>query len=142
MTARSNLSPIVAGTVEAKVLKLDAPISFWGNIDNLSGRIVDRSHPQFGLVVTRCCVVVPMIRGSGGTPGTLAFLLKQGLGPAGIVAGKPDINVMTGVVVAHQLYGIACPFYLANAAQMAGLLSGGTITIDANGCYEFGVVDA
>lgn len=141
MTSKSNLSPIVAGTVEAKVLKLDAPISFWGNIDNLSGRIVDRSHPQFGQTVARCCVVVPMVRGSGGTPGTLAFLLKQGLGPAGIIAGMPDINVMTGIVMAHQLYGVACPFFLADAAQMADLLSGGTVTIDPDGCYKFGTGD-
>ena len=131
----AGLTPIVAGVVEAAILCLDAPISFWGGVDNLSGRIIDQSHPQCGLSVAGLCVVVPMIRGSGGTPGSLAFMLKQGFGPAAIIAGKPDINVMTGVTVAQQLYGTNCPVFLADQSQLDSFQSGQTVSVDIAGEY-------
>ena len=50
-----------------------------------TGRVIDRSHPQCGTLIGGYCLVVPTIRGSGGTPGNLAMTLKLGVGPAGIV---------------------------------------------------------
>ena len=43
---RESLVPITPGAVSAKLLRLDAPISFWGGVDWATGRIIDRSHPQ------------------------------------------------------------------------------------------------
>ncbi|MBT7613377.1 MAG: DUF126 domain-containing protein, partial [Rhodospirillaceae bacterium] len=99
------LKSLVEGTASAPVLVLDAPISFWGGIDYLTGLIQDRSHPQNGKSIAGTCLVVSNIRGSGGTPGVLADTLRRGCGPAAIVIGYPDINTMTGIVVANRLYG-------------------------------------
>ena len=131
------LSPIVAGPIEAEIIRLDAPISFWGGVDNLTGCIIDQSHPQLGCSLSDRCVVIPAIRGSGGTPGSLAFLIKQGLGPAGIILGKPDVNVMVGVVVATKLYDIACPIFTATPNQFSAFETGQSVIVTADGLATF-----
>lgn len=129
----SPLCAIIAGSVDAQILRLDAPISFWGGVDNLTGHIIDQSHPQCGDSLAGRCVVVPHIRGSGGTPGSLAFLIKQGLGPAGIIIGKPDVNVMVGVMVAAKLYNASCPIFHASAHHLTLFETGIEIRITAEG---------
>ncbi|MBC6439351.1 MAG: DUF126 domain-containing protein [Rhodospirillales bacterium] len=74
------LKPLIGGSVDAPVLVLNAPISFWGGVDHETGRITDKSHPQLGVLVGGACMVVPNIRGSGGTPGNLADTLRRGCG--------------------------------------------------------------
>jgi predicted aconitase with swiveling domain len=81
--------------------------------------------------------VVSNIRGSGGTPGNLADTLRRGCGPAGIVIGYPDINIMTGIVVAERLYGTACPMFLADAEQRAAFSSGAQVRISQAGLVTF-----
>ena len=130
------LEPLVAGSLHAPILNLGAPISFWGGIDNLSGRVIDRNHPQCGAETHGTCLIVPMIRGSGGTPGNLAMLIKRDRAPAGIVLGYPDINVTTGVVVAEHLYAKRCPLFLATENELTALGSHAFITIEADGSYE------
>ena len=130
------LQPVIPGRMRAPVLKLDASISFWGGVDFETGRIMDRSHPQLGEVLGGRCVVVPMIRGSGGTPGSLATLIKNDLAPACIVVGYPDINVMSGVFVADRLYSKRCPLYVASDAQLERFETHMTASIDPSGLAE------
>lgn len=131
------LEPLVGGVVDAPALVLDAPVSFWGGIDYETGRIIDRSHPQCDVLIGGQCLVVSNIRGSGGTPGNLADTLRRGCGPAGIVIGYPDINIMTGIVVAERLYGTACPMFLADAEQRAAFSSGAQVRISQAGIVTF-----
>ncbi len=130
------LDPIVEGSVSAPALVLDASISFWGGIDHETGWIIDQTHPQKGAYVGGTCLVVPMIRGSGSTPGALADILRRGCGPSGIVIGYPDINVMAGVTVARQLYGVLCPMFHAGPEQFAVFKTGDVVTIDENGAWS------
>ena len=130
------LTPIIAGAISAPALVLDASISFWGGIDHQTGYVIDETHPQKGAYVGGTCLVVPMIRGSGSTPGALADILRRGCGPAGIVIGYPDINVMAGVTVASQLYGSECPLFHADQEQYAALKTGDMITIEENGQWR------
>lgn len=132
----NRLQPIIAGKATARVLKLDAPISFWGGVDQLTGAIIDNSHPQRGAKMGGQCVVVSMIRGSGGTPGNLAAMLKHDLGPAAIVLGYPDINVLTGISVAARLYGANCPMFLATSEQLDLFRTGQSATIDETGVFS------
>lgn len=108
-----------------------------GRIDYEIGRIIELSHPQCGVLITSQCLVVASIRGSGGTPGNLADTLRRDCGPAGIVIGSPDINIMTGSVVAERLYGTACPMFLADDNQRAGFTTGTRILIGNGGLVSF-----
>lgn len=130
------LQIIVAGPlVRAEALVLDAPISFWGGIDNETGEIIDHSHPQRGVLIGGTCLIVPMIRGSGGTPGSLADLLRRGCGPKAIILGYPDINVMTGIIVAATLYETTCPLFIDDQQNASTLQSGTPVTIDEAGFW-------
>lgn len=133
----NRLSPVLPGCITAPVLKLDAPISFWGGVDQLTGLIIDRSHPQKDRLIGGQCLVVLTIRGSGGTPGNLAAMLKHDLGPAAIVLGYPDINVLTGISVAARLYDSTCPLFLASAKQLDLFQTGHQATINEDGSFSF-----
>ena len=132
------LEPVLGGPIEAPALVLEASISFWGGVDYETGLVIDKSHPQEGSSITGTCLIVPMIRGSGSTVGSLTDLLRRGLGPAGIVIGYPDINVMTGLKVAAHLYGAVCPLFLADAEQLAEFRSGAAVQVSADGQWGMG----
>lgn len=133
MSAR--LTPVFAADVSAPVLRLDEPISFWGGVDQYSGRIADRTHPQVGQNLAGTLLIVPMIRGSGGTPGSLATLLKHGRGPAGIVLNKLCMNVLTGLLLAEKLYGARCPLFL-DETRLAATCGPGVMRVTADGRFE------
>lgn len=131
----SRMESVIGGHVTAPVLKLDQPISFWGGVDHLSGRIIDHAHPQKGECIASKALVVPMIRGSGGTPGTIASLMKFGYGPTALILGYPEINALTGVLVGERLFGTPCPIFLADAETIASLRSGRVIDISPDGAW-------
>jgi hypothetical protein len=89
-------------------LRLTEPLSFWGGIDPLTGRIVDASHPQVGESIAGKVLRMPYSRGSSSTPSVLAESLRLGTGPVAIVLERPDPMVVLGAVVARLLYGIEC----------------------------------
>lgn len=89
-------------------LTLTEPLSFWGGIDPLTGKIIDASHPQVGESITGKVLRMPYSRGSSSSPSVLAESLRLGTGPVEIVLGRPDPMVVLGSVVARLLYGIEC----------------------------------
>ena len=46
-----NARVLVAGSATGQALHLEADLSFWGAIDPLTGCVIDRRHPQFGLAI-------------------------------------------------------------------------------------------
>ena len=60
------------GTASGTGLRLDAPLSFWGGFDPLTGEIVDVHHPQRGVNLAGTIVLMAASRGSGTAPGALA----------------------------------------------------------------------
>ena len=55
---------LVAGTATGEVLRLDEPLSFWGGMETVGGRIIDQRHPQVGEIVAGRVLVMPFGRGS------------------------------------------------------------------------------
>lgn len=117
------------GTAEGQVLKLDEPISFWGGVDPASGRIVDRSHPQHGCRITDVVVAMDGSRGSSGTPGVLAEMLRLGTGPTAILLTRPDANLVAGALVAETLYATNCPIVLIGADTFTSLRTGDRVRV-------------
>ncbi len=93
----------------ADELHLDEPLSFWGGLDPVTGRIVDAHHPQRGACIAGRRLVLPGTRGSTSSPGVLVEAIRLGNGPAAIVLPGPDLTVMSAVAIARQLYGIDVP---------------------------------
>ncbi len=130
----THLQPILPGEIAAPVLQLTEPLSFWGGVDYLTGTIIDKAHPQHGACIAGTLLLVPMVRGSGGTPGTIASLMKIGLGPVAFVLGQPEINILAGVMLGQRLYDVVCPVFLADGAEFSAHPTGqgGIIQSDAD----------
>jgi predicted aconitase with swiveling domain len=97
--------PLVPGHAEGSVLRLDAPLSFWGGVDPATGRIVDVHHPQHGETVAGRVLVMPSARGSSSSSSTLLECVRTGNAPAAILLGRADAILPVGAVVARELYG-------------------------------------
>ena len=118
------------GKAKGEVLKLDEPLSFWGGFDPNKGSILDQHHPQAGLSIANTVLVLPGTRGSAGTPGAVAEALRRGVGPVAFILAKADVNLLTGVLVAAELYKILCPIVQVSEEDFILFKSGQKITID------------
>ena len=68
----------IAGTAEGPVLKLRRPISFWGGVDQKSGRIADPRHPDHPASVRGTVLVLPGMVGSSSSSYVMAELMMDG----------------------------------------------------------------
>lgn len=121
------------GQVSGDVLLLDEPLSFWGGYDPETGVILDKQHPQVGLVMTGKIVVMPGTRGSSGTPGVLGESLRLGTGPLGLILNKGDINVTAAAMIVSTLYNIDCPVIELDADAFAQLVDNIPLSISLEG---------
>jgi predicted aconitase with swiveling domain len=121
------------GQITADVQALDAPVSFWGGYDPLTGEIIDQRHPQAGRHVTGKILVVAGAIGSAGTPAGIAESIRTGVGPVGIVLAKPDVNISVGTFVAAHLYDIDVPVICLERPDYTKVFASKRITIDRSG---------
>lgn len=125
--------PLVAGSAVGEALVLEEPLSFWGGLDQDSGRIIDARHPQHGASVTGRVLVMPAGRGSSSSSSVLAEALRSGHGPLGIVLGSSDAIVALGALVVELLDGRACPVVLLGETDYRRLRTGDRLAIEAGG---------
>ena len=125
---------ICDGSAAAPVILLEEPLSFWGGYEPQTGRIVDQHHPQAGETVMGRIMVLPESRGSAGTPAGIAESIRLGTGPVGIVAMKPDINIVAGLVTASRLYQREIPFLTVSPNDYENLRNVSALEISTGGC--------
>jgi predicted aconitase with swiveling domain len=113
---------LVPGEARGEALVLDEPLSFWGGLDPVTGRIVEVGHPQHGAVVTGRILVMPSGRGSSSSATVLAEAIRLGTGPAGIVLRERDDIVVVGALVAAELYGIVVPIVVVDEGTYIGIV--------------------
>jgi len=124
---------MVAGEAEGEVLALAEPLSFWGGVDEATGRIIDVHHPQLGAQVTGRVMVMPAGRGSSSSSSVLAELIRADLGPAAILLGERDPIVALGAAVAEALYGQTVPVVVLDPDAYRQAASAGHMRVDASG---------
>ncbi|NJO38089.1 MAG: DUF126 domain-containing protein [Rhizobiales bacterium] len=73
---------LVDGSVAGEILKLGAPICFWGGLDPKTGQIADPKHPDHGAVVSGKVLAIPRIVGSSSSSQQLLEVLYLGRPPA------------------------------------------------------------
>ena len=99
---------LVAGTGAGPVLRLTAPLSFWGGVDPAPGRITDVRHPQHGQSVAGKILLVPETRGSSSSSSIMLELVHAGVAPAALVIDRVDAILILGILVARAM-GLAHP---------------------------------
>jgi len=121
---------LIDGTARGEVLKLDAPICFWGGIDPITGRIADPNHPDFDRIVTEKILAIPWIVGSSSSSQLLLELMYKTNQPAAIILGETD--TILGVA---SLVGREMAFGMVPILQMPleSLANGQILTIEQGG---------
>ena len=100
------------------LLRLAAPISFWGGVDPLTGRVIEARHPNFGAELAGTILCLPGARGSSSGSSVLAEILRIGKGPRALVLAEPDGVLAVGALIARELYGVDCPVVLGPAPEL------------------------
>ena len=94
---------VAAAPVEGPLLRLSAPVSFWGGVDPRTGRISDPRHPDHGRSVAGAVLAVPSAVGSSSSSAIMLELIREGVAPVALLLGRADAIVALGVVVAREL---------------------------------------
>ena len=90
---------IVEGQVEGEALVTNDAISFMGTIDPKTGYVIERKHEIEGACLKGKILVFPMSKGSTGGAYMLYDLVKNGVGPLGIVNREAESIVVIGAIV-------------------------------------------
>ena len=124
---------LLAGAATGTALVLDEPLSMWGGLDPETGEIIDRRHPQSGVLTTGRVLVMPSGRGSSSSSSVLAEAIRLGTAPVAVVLAEPDDIVLLGALVAEELYGITCPVVVADPGTYSHLHTGLQVSITLTG---------
>lgn len=98
-----NTAILFPGCAQAEALTLEAPLSFWGGVDQFSGNIIAVRHPQCGDNVAGRILFLPTPIGSSSSSAILLELIHGGFAPAGIILGEADAILVVGCLVAREL---------------------------------------
>jgi predicted aconitase with swiveling domain len=123
----------IAGTAEGTVLKLQKPISFWGGVDQKSGRIADPRHPDHPATVKGTVLVLPGMIGSSSSSYVMAELMMDGNAPAALILPEADAILALGVMVAAEMGWGSIPVLLLPREQHDALANGMQVRIEHDG---------
>lgn len=124
---------LVGGAGAGSVLRLDEPLSFWGGVDPVTGRIIDRRHPRRGESVAGRVLVMPYGRGSSSSSSVLLEGVRLGTAPAAVVLRELDGILALGAAVARELYEQSPPVILLEATDWEALGEGAEVSVDVSG---------
>lgn len=116
--------PLLAGAAEGMLMKLEAPLSFWGGVDPASGRIIQVRHPQCGRSIAGTILCLPATIGSSSSSAVLLELIRTGQAPAALVMGAPDAILLIGCLIAAEMGWQAPPAFSLPAARQQKLREG------------------
>lgn len=115
---------LVDGRGQGPLLRLRAPISFWGGVDPESGRITDPRHPDHGEEIAGRVLAAPATVGSSSSSAVMLELLRAGLAPAALLLAAPDAILTLGVIVAGEMGYPTIPVLELAADDLAALPAG------------------
>lgn len=124
---------LVGGAGAGSVLRLDEPLSFWGGVDPVTGRIIDRRHPRRGESVAGRVLVMPYGRGSSSSSSVLLEGVRLGTAPTAVVLRELDGILALGAAVARELYEQSPPVVLLEATDWEALGEGAEVSVDVSG---------
>jgi predicted aconitase with swiveling domain len=125
---------LIPGEAEGPLLRLGAPISFWGGVDPGTGVVTQPRHPDHGRSVAGTVLALPGTIGSSSSSGVLLELVHAGCAPRALLLAEVDAILVLGVVVAREMGYGSLPVI---ACDVSALPAGGAATVQVT---EAGVV--
>lgn len=93
--------PIVSGRVKGAALVSNKPISFLGDVDVDTGKIIREDHDLYGKSIKNIILCFPYGRGSTVGSFVLYRLAKNGSAPKAIVNSIADPVIVVGAIIAN-----------------------------------------
>ena len=90
---------IVEGQTEGEALVTAQPLSFMGSVNPKTGYIIERGHELEGQCMKGKIFVFPFSKGSTGGSYMLYDVVKNGVGPKGIINADADSVCVIGAIV-------------------------------------------
>jgi predicted aconitase with swiveling domain len=132
MADRMKACCVVGGRARGAALVSAQPISFWGGVDPVSGRVNDPRHDLCGRSVAGCVLAFPIGKGSSTGSLILLELARVDRAPAAIVNVRCEPILATGPIVSRHFYGRSIPMVTLTAGDFDRLQSGQTVTVDGS----------
>ncbi|MGV3482226.1 MAG: aconitase X swivel domain-containing protein [Sphingobium sp.] len=124
---------LTPGRAAGPLLLLSEPLSLWGGLDLRTGAIIDRTHPQCGVVIAGRIVAMRSARGSSSSSSALVEAARAGVAPAALILGLHDPILTIGALVAADLYGIEIPLIVVDEGAWPALVDGVALLIETEG---------
>lgn len=90
---------VVKGRAEGEALVADAMLSFWGEVDPVTGKVIAVGHPLEGQSLRGRVLVIRSTKGSSATPMVLNLAKLEGTAPAAFVNLEVDSLAALGCIV-------------------------------------------
>lgn len=90
---------VVKGRAEGEALVAPTTLSFWGEVDPISGRIIASGHPLEGRSLKGKVLVIESTKGSSATPLVIGLARGEGNAPVAFVNVNVDALAVLGCVV-------------------------------------------
>jgi len=114
--------PLLAGNATGPILRLTAPLSFWGGVDPKTGDIIQVRHPECGANIAGTLLCLPATIGSSSSSAVLLELIRLGKAPAALIMGAPDAILLIGCLIAREMGWSAPPAFALEAGDQLGLV--------------------
>jgi uncharacterized protein len=122
---------ILGAAATGPLLRLAEPVSFWGGVDEKTGLIIDRHHPQFGVCLAGTALLMGAARGSSSSSSTLLECVRQETAPAILLLTERDTILAVGAAAAWEIYDRGPSVVVLSGPLDAG--DGDRIHVDARG---------
>ena len=123
------LRVLYPGDAVGPLLRLSAPISFWGGIDPNTGTVMDTRHPQRGRTVGGTILALSQPIGSSSSASVMLETIRNGCAPAGLILGKADAILVVGCLAAREIDLRPPPVLVLDAEDIRGLPEEGRLWI-------------
>ncbi len=90
---------VVKGVAAGPALVADATLSFWGEVDPVTGTVIAVGHPLQGQCLRGRVLVIRSTKGSSATPMVLNLAKLEGSAPAALVNVELDSLAALGCIV-------------------------------------------
>lgn len=90
---------LIKGKASGEALVAPATLSFWGEVDPMTGRIIASGHPLEGESLGGKVLVIRSTKGSSGTPLVMGIAHAEGNAPVALVNTDVDCLAVLGCVV-------------------------------------------
>ena len=90
---------VVKGKAQGEALVAPTTLSFWGEVDPVTGRVIASGHPLEGQCLRGKVLVIRSTKGSSATPMVVGLAHREGNAPVAFVNTDVDCLAVLGCVV-------------------------------------------